>query len=66
MAGKYKIEYGPKDDRKVKLGLRVADVMAAYEGLAQAGEIDLTIVSPQGKKLDPRQFRLDSRSVWGS
>ena len=66
MAGKYKIEFGAKHDRKVKIGLRQAEVIPAYDRLKAAGEDAISIISPTGEKLDPHQFRLDvTRTGWG-
>lgn len=61
----YKIEFGPRDDRKVRLGLKTTSVMGRYDALIAAGEPDVQIRSSAGEVLDPNQLRLDLRSGWG-
>ncbi|WP_375397837.1 hypothetical protein [uncultured Sphingomonas sp.] len=56
---KYRIEFGPRDDRKVKLRLRMAAVMPVYRALKAAGELNILIVNPAGERVDPDQLALN-------
>ena len=54
----YKIEFGPKNARKVKIGLKTNEVMSAYDGLLAAGELAIVIFSPDGEKVESHVLRL--------
>jgi hypothetical protein len=59
----YKIEYGPPNDRKVKLRLSTGDVIPAYDRLIAAGEPGIVIFSPDGSMVEPHSLRLATRGV---
>lgn len=47
----YKIEFGPAEDRKVKLRLKTHEIIGAFERLSAAGERDIRIFGHSGEEV---------------